>query len=143
MKHGLTVLRGGILIALVAGIVAMVSCTQAPQNPAPAAGAPGSANDNGRFQVVMNAGPQGAAVAFLVDSRTGETWIWQPPRPPAVNGFWSDIPRMNYPPQVWQQVFQMLFAPPTNAPAAGTTGTTGNTTRGTTGGAKGSTTPNP
>jgi hypothetical protein len=132
MKHGLTALKGGVLAALVVGTVAVISCAQAPQNPAPAAAPVAtSASDNGRFQVVVKPETQGTSILMLLDTRTGDTWIYRPPQPPTFNGYWSDIPRMTYPPQVWQQAFQILFTPPTNAPASGTTGTTGGT--GTTG----------
>jgi hypothetical protein len=130
MKHGLTALKSGVLAALVVGTVAVVSCAQAPQNPPPAApAAPATAADNGRFQVIVKPEGQGNSVLFLVDTRTGDTWIYRPPQPPTFNGYWSDIPRMTYPPQVWQQAFQILFTPPsTNQPPAGT-GTTGGGTR--------------
>jgi len=126
MKHGLTLFNGGLLAALVVGTAVVISCAQAPQNPPPpAAPVPTSTADNGRFQVIVKPEAQGASILFLVDTRTGDTWIYRPPQPPTFNGYWSDIPRMTYPPQVWQQAFQILFAPPTNAPAAGTTGSTG------------------
>lgn len=118
MKHGKTILSGGLLAAVVVGTVAVISCAQAPQNPPPAAPAPTSASDNGRFQVVVKPEAQGQSILFLVDTRTGDTWIYRPPQPPTFNGYWSDIPRMTYPPQVWQQAFQILFTPPTNQPPA-------------------------
>ncbi len=130
MKYGLMAVKSGVLAALLVGTVAVVSCAQAPQNAPPAAPAPAAASvaDNGRFQVIVKPESQGNSVLFLVDTRTGDTWIFRPPQPPTFNGYWSDIPRMTYPPQVWQQAFQILFAPPsTNAPAAGTTGGTGAT----------------
>jgi len=118
MKHGMTVLSGSLLAALVLGTVAVISCAQAPQTPPPAgAPVPTSATDNGRFQVVVKTEPADNSILFLVDTRTGDTWIYRPPQPPTFNGYWSDIPRMTYPPQVWQQAFQILFTPQTNAPA--------------------------
>jgi len=131
MKHGLTALKSGVLAALVVGTVAVISCAQAPQNPPPpVAPAPLSAVDNGRFQMVVKPEAQGASILFLMDTRTGDSWIYRPPQPPTFNGYWSDIPRMTYPPQVWQQAFQILFTPPsTNPPAAKTGGTNGDTTR--------------
>jgi hypothetical protein len=123
MKHGLTVFNGGVLAALVVGTAAVISCAQAPQNPAAAPAAVAtSASDNGRFQIVVKPEAQNTSILFLVDTRTGDSWIYRPPQPPTFNGYWSDIPRMTYPPQVWQQAFQILFTPPTNAPAPGAAG---------------------
>jgi hypothetical protein len=137
MKHGLTVFNGGVLAALVVSTAAVISCAQAPQNPPPPAAAVAtSAADNGRFQIVVKPEAQNTSILLLLDTRTGDSWIYRPPQPPTFNGYWSDIPRMTYPPQVWQQAFQILFTPPTNAPApaATTGGTTGGAARNTSGG---------
>lgn len=122
MKHGWIAVKSAVLASLLVGTVAVVSCAQAPQTPPPAPQAPQlTAADNGRFQVVVKPEAQGNSILFLVDTRTGDTWIYRPPQPPTFNGYWSDIPRMTYPPQVWQQAFQILFQPPsTNAPAGST-----------------------
>lgn len=120
MKHGLMAAKSGILAVLLVGTVAVISCAQAPQTP-PAPAAPATAADNGRFQVVVKPEPQSGSIMFLVDTRTGDTWIYRPPQAPTFNGYWSDIPRMTYPPQVWQQAFQILFQPPSNAAPAGAT----------------------
>lgn len=98
-----------MLCVAVAGTLAGVSCqppaTPPPATPAPAAAAP---TEVGRYQVIVsNEGSQGA-VLFLLDTRDGGTWIYRPPTPPAFNGFWSDIPRLTYPPETWQQVFQAM-----------------------------------
>ena len=134
MKHGLIAVKSGALAALLAGTVAVVSCAQAPQTPPPSTPAPGSAaGEVGRYQVIVKPEAQGASILFLVDTRTGDTWIYRPPQPPTFNGYWSDIPRMTYPPQVWQQAFQILFQPPkaadTNAAATGTAPATRPATR--------------
>jgi hypothetical protein len=127
MKHGLIAIKSGVLATLLVGTVAVVSCAQAPQAPAPVPAA--GASEVGRFQVIVKPEGQGNSVLFLVDTRTGDTWIYRPPQAPTFNGYWSDIPRMTYPPQVWQQAFSILFTPPSNAapaaaaaPAAGGTG---------------------
>jgi hypothetical protein len=132
-------MKGGVLVALLAGIVAVISCAQAPQTPqTSAAPTPAASADNGRFQLIVKPDVQGTTIAFLVDTRSGDTWVYRPPQGPIFNGFWSDVPRMNYPAQLWQQAFQILFSQATNPPATpprttggnGGTGTTGATTGG-------------
>ena len=121
MKHGLTAIKSGVLATLLVGTVAVISCAQAPQAPAPTAA---GASTIGRFQVIVKPEGTGNSVLFLVDTQTGDTWIYRPPQAPTFNGYWSDIPRMTYPPQVWQQAFSILFTPPSNAaPAAAMTAT--------------------
>lgn len=89
------------------GLLASVSCQQAAAPPQ-AAPAPAPAPEVGRYQIVTsNEGDRGA-VLFLLDTKDGGTWIYRPPTPPAFNGFWSDIPRLTYPPETWQQVFQAM-----------------------------------
>src|SRR5579862_1914399 len=102
--------KQSVLGVVVAVSLTGVSCQQPVQPPAaPAATAPATAHvENGRYQIVIgNEGDRGA-VLFLLDTRDGGTWIYRPPSPPAFNGFWSDIPRLTYPPETWQQVFQMM-----------------------------------
>ena len=91
----------------------LTSCTQPP------APAPAPASEVGRFQIVVSSEGDRGAVLFLVDTKDGATWIFRPPQGPAINGFWSDIPRVTYPPEFWQRAFQMLAQPPqgTNSPA--------------------------
>lgn len=121
MKHGLIAVKSAVLASLLVGTVAVVSCAQAPQTPPPPQTPQAATGEVGRFQVIVKPETQGNSILFLVDTRTGDTWIYRPPQPPTFNGYWSDIPRMTYPPQVWQQAFQILFQPPgTNAPAATT-----------------------
>ncbi|MCX7887498.1 MAG: hypothetical protein N3B01_09640 [Verrucomicrobiae bacterium] len=116
MKYTKTVVTAGVVTGLVAGVVALISCAQAPQSPVSSSQAVNPANENGRFQVIVKPEPQGQSILFLVDTRTGDTWIYRPPQPPTFNGYWSDIPRMTYPPAGWQQAFQILFTPQTNVP---------------------------
>jgi hypothetical protein len=75
----------------------------------------------GRFQVILASEGDRGAVLFLLDSKDGSTWIYRPPQGPAINGFWSDIPRITYPPEFWQRAFTSMAQPPPN------TGTTGGT----------------
>jgi hypothetical protein len=98
-------MKKAILSVIVAGSLAGIACQQPP--PPAAAPAP-AAPEVGRYQIVVsNEGDRGA-VLFLLDTRDGGTWIYRPPQPPAFNGFWSDIPRLTYPPETWQQVFQLM-----------------------------------
>ena len=99
-----------VLGVAVAATLTGVSCQQAttPPQPAQPAAAPTQHTEVGRYQIhVSNEGDRGA-VLFLLDTRDGGTWIYRPPTPPAFNGFWSDIPRLTYPPETWQQVFQTM-----------------------------------
>jgi hypothetical protein len=61
-----------------------------------------------RYQIVVGNEDTSEAVLFLLDTRDGGTWIYRPPSGVAFNGFWSDIPRLTYPPETWQQVFQTM-----------------------------------
>ncbi len=75
----------------------------------------------GRFQIVVaNQGDKGT-VLFLIDTRSGETSIYRPPQGPAINGFWSNIPRLTYSDEYWQRAFtQGQISPPSanNLPGA-------------------------
>jgi hypothetical protein len=112
-------------IALVAVIVAVGLTASCYRPPAPAAPAASPANENGRFQIIVSAEGERGSVLFLIDTRDGATWIYRPPQAPAmINGFWSDIPRVTYPPEFWQRAFALMTQPPgTNAPAPGATPT--------------------
>jgi len=59
----------------------------------------------GRFQVVVANESNNGTVLFLLDTRTGETSIYRPPQGPAINGFWSNIPRLTYSDDYWQRAF--------------------------------------
>lgn len=99
-----------ILTLIVGSTLAGVSCQQptTPTPPSATQAAQPAQPANGRYQVIVsNEGDRGA-VLFLLDTREGGTWIYRPPTPPAFNGFWSDIPRLTYPPETWQQVFQQM-----------------------------------
>jgi hypothetical protein len=106
------------VVATGVAVMLTTSCVRPPA-PAPAPAAP-AANDNGRFQVVVSSQGTQGAVLFLIDTRDGATWIYRPPIGPAINGYWSDIPRLTYPPELWQRAIQMLMQPPqSNAAPAG------------------------
>jgi hypothetical protein len=75
----------------------------------------------GRFQIVVaNQGDKGT-VLFLIDTRSGETSIYRPPQGPAINGFWSNIPRLTYSDEYWQRAFTQgqITAPSANTPPGG------------------------
>ena len=60
---------------------------------------------SGRFQIIVaNESDRGAAL-FLIDTRSGESWIYRTPQGPVINGFWSSIPRVTYPDEYWQRAF--------------------------------------
>ena len=104
-------LKQCVLSMIVATGLAGVSCQQATPPPATPAVQPPARVDNGRYQIVIGNEGTAGTVLFLLDSRDGGTWIYRPPTPgtPAFNGFWSDIPRITYPPETWQQVFSSMM----------------------------------
>lgn len=102
-----SLIKRSVLSLAVAATLAGVSCQPPAATPAaPAAQAPRV--DNGRYQIVIGNEGTAGTVLFLLDTRDGGTWIYRPPTPPAFNGFWSDIPRITYPPETWQQVFSTM-----------------------------------
>lgn len=109
-----------------AALLAATSCTQQPsaqQPPAsPAAPAP-TTPPTGRFQVATVAEGDRGATLVLVDTTTGESWLFHPPQGPLFNGFWGDVPRVTSPGETWRAAFQTLLQPqqpaaPAPAPAA-------------------------
>lgn len=88
--------------------VVVVGCGGASSPTAP----PAAPSEVGRFQVVVATEGERGAVLILVDTKEGETWVYRPPQGQAVNGFWSDIPRLTYPPEFWRRVFTQ--PPPTD-----------------------------
>jgi len=102
-----SLVKRSVLSLAVAATLAGVSCQPPAATPAaPAAQTPRT--DNGRYQIVIGNEGTAGTVLFLLDTRDGGTWIYRPPTPPAFNGFWSDIPRITYPPETWQQVFSSM-----------------------------------
>ena len=101
-----SLIKRSVLSLAVAATLAGVSCQPPAPTPTPAAQAPRT--DNGRYQIVIGNEGTAGTVLFLLDTRDGGTWIYRPPTPPAFNGFWSDIPRITYPPETWQQVFSTM-----------------------------------
>ena len=102
-----SLIKRSVLSLAVAATLAGVSCQPPAATPAtPAAQTPRV--DNGRYQIVIGNEGTAGTVLFLLDTRDGGTWIYRPPTPPAFNGFWSDIPRITYPPETWQQVFSSM-----------------------------------
>jgi hypothetical protein len=70
----------------------------------------------GRYQIsVISDGDRGTMV-MLLDTKEGATWIYRPPQGNAVNGFWSDIPRLTYAPEFWRNIFNQQ--PSLNEPTA-------------------------
>jgi hypothetical protein len=74
----------------------------------------------GRFQIVVASESDHGAVLFLLDTRSGETSIYRPPQGPAINGYWSNIPRLTYSDDYWQRAFtQAQQSAPNANPAPG------------------------
>ena len=102
-----SLVKRSVLSLAVAATLAGISCQPPAATPAaPTAQTPRT--DNGRYQIVIGNEGTAGTVLFLLDTRDGGTWIYRPPTPPAFNGFWSDIPRITYPPETWQQVFSSM-----------------------------------
>lgn len=99
------VLKFSVFGIVVAAALTGLVWQQSAQSQQPA---PGQQSENGRYQIVMGSEGNRGSVLFLLDTKDGGTWIYRPPSPPAFNGFWSDIPRLTYPPETWQQVFQQM-----------------------------------
>ena len=117
MKIFLFAARLSVLTAGLAGVLLTSSCTPPSQSqPAAPAAQP---TEIGRYQVsVVNEGDRGTFV-LLVDTKEGATWIYRPPQAPAINGFWSDIPRLTYAPDYWRTVFTQQGQSGQVAPPAG------------------------
>ncbi|MCX7915116.1 MAG: hypothetical protein N3A53_02275 [Verrucomicrobiae bacterium] len=75
--------------------------------------APGT--DVGRFQIVVLADRENNVLVMLLDTKEGATWLYRPPQGNAINGYWSDIPRISYAPEFWRNVFNQQPLP-TSAP---------------------------
>ena len=109
MRIRLSGFRLGAAGALAAGMMLSSSCQQAPQQQAqPQAQFP-TPPEVGRYQVVVTSEGDRGSVLFLVDTKEGSTWIYRPPQGNALpNGFWSDIPRVTYPPAFWENAFRQI-----------------------------------
>jgi len=118
MKNAPCALRMGALATLAMGVVMTVSCSQS----APVA-TPPPPSEVGRYQIVVTTEGEHGSILFLVDTKEGMTWVYRPPQGPAINGYWSDIPRFNYGNDYWLRVFsQMAQQPPRpSSPPSGTT----------------------
>ena len=107
--------------AAMAAIVVMVVVTACSQSAPPSVpgAAPAAATDHGRFQVVV--APQGdrGSMVFMVDTRDGATWFFQPPQGALINGFWSNVPRLTFGDAYWEQVMRTMLTP-TGTPSRAT-----------------------
>jgi len=141
MRKFLGTMKLNALIAVIAAAMTGVSCQQSPtgatnsSTPAPAGA------QNGRFQLVVAQQGDRGMVVFMVDTRDGATWFFQPPQGALINGFWSNIPRLTFGDQYWEQVMRQMLSPAqqpgVTGGVAGATGpasatSTGRTTTGTT-----------
>jgi hypothetical protein len=83
--------------------------------------APAANGEAGRYQITVVSDGARGTVVMLLDTKEGATWIYRPPQGNAVNGFWSDIPRLTYAPEFWRNVFnqqQQPTGPAVPTPAA-------------------------
>jgi hypothetical protein len=105
--------------ALVAVMVAGAFLTSCDRQPAqsqvpppvfnsPPASVPGGVSQVGRHQIVVINNASGGNVVMMLDTVEGATWIYRPPQGAAINGFWTDIPRLTYAPDYWRQVFAQV-----------------------------------
>lgn len=97
------------LICLTAFAMSCQPPATPPAAQAPVVVQPPAHPENGRYQVIVGNEGTAGAVLFLLDTREGGTWIYRPPTQMAFNGFWSDIPRITYPENVWKQVFENMM----------------------------------
>lgn len=75
------------------------------------------AGGSGRFQIVVANESEHGTALFLIDTRSGESWVYRTPQGAVINGFWSSIPRVTYPDEYWQRAFSQGQPP---APGAQT-----------------------
>ena len=83
-----------------------------------------STNSNGRYQLVTAQMGERGTMVFMVDTRDGGTWYFQPPQGALINGFWSNVPRLTFGDQYWEQVMRQMLTPQTGAGATGATSLT-------------------
>ena len=121
MNHGFSAVRLAAMAGVMTAAVFSSSCQPAAQQAPPAPQIP-APPEVGRYQVVVTSEGDRGSVLFLVDTKEGSTWIYRPPQGNVLpNGFWSDIPRVTYPPAFWENAFRQLgqpAPPPTGAPPA-------------------------
>jgi len=99
-------------IALVVTLTVAGCSQEAPHPPATPAPPP-----VGRYQIsTVTEGERGPTV-ILLDTTTGESWLYHAPQGPLYNGFWGDVPRVTSPGETWRQAFQTWMQDsPTNQP---------------------------
>lgn len=115
-------LRLGAWSLGLAALVMSSACNNPMQPAQPAAAA--QPNDVGRYQITVVSEGDRATFVLLVDSKEGATWVYRPPQGTAINGFWSDIPRLTYAPDYWRTVFTQQPGQPQpsgTTPSPGTT----------------------
>ncbi len=62
-------------------------------------------NQVGRYQIVPIREGQAGTIVLMLDTVEGTSWVYHQPQGQAINGYWSDIPRLSYRPEVWQSIF--------------------------------------
>ena len=107
MKNAPFARRTGALAIVAMGVALTVSCSQPPPVAAPVA-----PSEVGRYQIVVTPESDHSSILFLLDTKEGIIWVYRPPVGPAINGYWSDIPRFSYGNDYWVRVFQQLSQQP-------------------------------
>ena len=113
----------GLALAVVSAL-SLTSCSQPP--PPLAAPVAPSTPPTGRYQIATASDGERGTTLVLLDTTTGETWLFHAPTGPLYNGFWGDVPRVTSPGETWRQAFQTLVQTPqlvpplTNRPATAT-----------------------
>lgn len=79
------------------------------------AAAPGT--DVGRYQIAVITDRENNILIILLDTKEGASWLYRPPQGNAINGYWSDIPRISYAPEFWRNVFNQQPPPAPASPA--------------------------
>jgi hypothetical protein len=92
--------------------LALAGCSHdQPPPPPPAPPSPSI----GRYQIFTATRPEHEPTCILLDTTSGETWLYHVPQGPLYNGFWGDVPRVTTPGETWRQAFQTLIQEqPTN-----------------------------
>jgi hypothetical protein len=108
-------------VATCAGLLLAAGMTASCKRRSLSGDAHASTNSNGRYQMaVAQLGERGTMV-FMLDTREGKTWYFQPPQGALISGFWSDVPTLMLGDQYWRQVMNQMLTPQTPVGGTGAT----------------------
>jgi hypothetical protein len=96
-------------------VLLTVSCSSSDRSQTP----PPPPSEIGRYQIVVASTGQQSLFLLLIDTKEGKSWTYVPPVGTAVNGFWTDIPRVEHPQEFWRQALEQMtpVTSVTNVPA--------------------------